>query len=175
MVTRTCTCAAAQDLFWQLHTIRKITSSFIQQYAERAKSEEAPAVYPGCCIAMERIRLPLCLCHRDFYNMIDVSFNTIISSLTQNPEPCPQNPFRTPISTHSCRAPDKAGLMFLFPSSAGIHTWWSPRSVSLPRRGTPRLPMTSVVPGCVPAGIRRSTGPSTVVTCHALLRCQHIC
>lgn len=43
-------------------------------------------------------------------------------------------------------------------------TWWSPRVVGLPSRGTPRLAMSSVVPGCVPAGIFSSTGPSTVVT-----------
>ncbi len=37
------------------------------------------------------------------------------------------------------------------------HTWWSPRMLLEPRRGTPRLDMTSVVPGCVPPGIFRST------------------
>mmetsp|Transcript_33164 Transcript_33164/g.98741 ORF Transcript_33164/g.98741 Transcript_33164/m.98741 type:complete len:254 (-) Transcript_33164:599-1360(-) len=43
-------------------------------------------------------------------------------------------------------------------------TWWSPRCATLPRRGTPRLAMSSVVPGCVPDGIFSSTGPSTVGT-----------
>lgn len=44
-------------------------------------------------------------------------------------------------------------------------TLWLPRTWLLaPSRGTPRLAMSSVVPGCVPAGILSSTGPSTVVT-----------
>jgi hypothetical protein len=44
-------------------------------------------------------------------------------------------------------------------------TLWLPRTWLLaPRRGTPRFAMSSVVPGCVPAGIFSSTGPSTVVT-----------
>jgi len=44
-------------------------------------------------------------------------------------------------------------------------TLWLPRTWLLaPRRGTPRLAISSVVPGCVPAGILSSTGPSTVVT-----------
>jgi hypothetical protein len=43
-------------------------------------------------------------------------------------------------------------------------TLWLPRTLFAPRRGTPRLAMSSVVPGCVPGGIFSSTGPSTVVT-----------
>lgn len=57
-----------------------------------------------------------------------------------------------------------SSLLNFFGISTCTRTNWSPLIFLLFRRGTPFFDITSVVFGCVPAGIFKSTMPSTVGT-----------